>query len=206
MKAKVLLPLALVSTMPVVEVAAKSLWANQRPARSAYSDRNASQAGDILTVFIDESTSLTGTQRRSQERSSNIASEVTQFLFSPLASGFGTHNGELPATEISSSADSEGGGTVTNRQTLRSQASVIVVDTLPNGNLVIEGTRAVTFSGQQYFAKLRGLVRPADIDRNNAIPSSSIADAHIEYISVGSLTNSAKQGWLSRTLDKINPF
>ena len=206
MNHKILFPIALVGIVPLIPASAKSLWANQQTARSAYSDRTASQAGDILTVFIDESTSLTGTQRRSQERSSDIASEVTQFLFSPIASGFGTHNGETPATEISSSASSEGGGTVTNRQTLRSQASVIIVDTLPNGNLVIEGTRAVTFSGQQYFAKLRGLVRPADIDRNNSIPSSAIADAHIEYISKGSLTNSEKQGWLSRTLDKINPF
>lgn len=206
MKPKYLLPIALVGTIPLISVSAKSLWENAQPARSAYSDRTARHAGDILTVFIDESTSLTGTQRRSQERTSDIASEVGQFLFSPVASGFGTHNGELPATEISSAAASEGGGTVTNRQTLRSSATVIIVDTLPNGNIVVEGTRAVSFSGQQYFAKLRGIVRPADIDRNNAIPSSAIADAHIEYISKGSLTNSEKQGWLSRTLDKINPF
>jgi len=206
MKQKLLLPLLIAGTLPVVPASAKSLWANTMPAPSAYSDRLARFPGDILTVFIDETTSLTGTQRRSSERSSDIAAEVKQFLFSPIASKFGTKKGELPATDISAGASSEGGGTVTNRQTLRSQASVVVVDTLPNGNLVVEGTRTVAFSGQQYFGKLRGLVRPFDIDRNNAIPSSAIADAHIEYVSQGTLTNAAKQGWLSRTLNKFNPF
>jgi flagellar L-ring protein precursor FlgH len=206
MKAKFLLPISLLGVVPVATSTAKSLWENQIPARSAYSDRTARYAGDILTVVVDESTSLIGTQRRSQERTSDIASEVGQFFFSPAASRFGTHNCELPATDISSAASSEGGGTVTNSQTLRSAATVMIVDTLPNGNIVVEGTRAVTFSGQQYFAKLRGIVRPADISRNNSIPSSAIADAHIEYISKGSLTNSEKPGWLSRTLNKINPF
>ena len=206
MKNKALPILLLAGALPVVPASAKSLWANSSPARSAYSDRLASQAGDLLTVFIDETTSLSGTQRSSRERSSDITSEVAAFLFSPIASNFGTHNGELPQTEISSSASSEGGGTVTNRTTLRSQATVRVVDVLPNGILVIEGTRAVAFSGQKYFGKLRGFVRPADISRANTIPSSAIADAHIEYVSEGSLTQNEKEGFLSRWFTKINPF
>ena len=89
---------------------------------------------------------------------------------------------------------------------MRSRASVIVVDVLPNGNFIIEGVRAVSFSGQQYYAKLRGIVRPYDVSRTNTILSSSIADARIEYVSQGSLSNAEKEGWLSRTLNKINPL
>ena len=107
MKQKLLLPLLIAGTFPIVPASAKSLWANTAPARSAYSDRVARFPGDILTVFIDETTSLTSTQRRSSERSSDISSEVKQFLFSPIASKFGTKNGELPATDISSGASSD---------------------------------------------------------------------------------------------------
>jgi flagellar L-ring protein precursor FlgH len=207
MKNKALPTLLLASTLPAIPAPAKSLWDNApAPARSAYSDRLASQPGDLLTVFIDETTSLSGTQRSSRERSSDIASEVKAFLFSPIASSFGTHKGELPQTEISAGASSEGGGTVTNRTTLRSQATVRVIDVLPNGILVVEGTRAVAFSGQKYFGKLRGFVRPADISRANTIPSSAIADAHIEYVSEGSLTQNEKEGFLTRFFNKINPF
>ena len=188
-----------------ISLSAKSIWVDGRSG-SLFSDPRASGIGDLITVLVDESTSLTSSQQTSREKSSNIANEVKQFLFSPIASKFGTKKGELPKTEISTSSGSEGGGLVTNRQTLRSRASVIVVDVLPNGNFIIEGVRAVSFSGQQYYAKLRGIVRPYDVSRTNTILSSSIADARIEYVSQGSLSNAEKEGWLSRTLNKINPF
>ena len=191
-------------TLPI-SLSAKSIWADGRSG-SLFSDPRASGIGDLITVLVDESTSLTSSQQTSREKSSNIANEVKQFLFSPIASKFGTKKGELPKTEISTSSGSEGGGLVTNRQTLRSRASVIVVDVLPNGNFIIEGVRAVSFSGQQYYGKLRGIVRPYDVSRTNTILSSSIADARIEYVSQGSLSNAEKEGWLSRTLNKINPF
>ena len=191
-------------TLPIF-LSAKSIWVDGRSG-SLFSDPRASGIGDLITVLVDESTSLTSSQQTSREKSSNIANEVKQFLFSPIASKFGTKKGELPKTEISTSSGSEGGGLVTNRQTLRSRASVIVVDVLPNGNFIIEGVRAVSFSGQQYYAKLRGVVRPYDVSRTNTILSSSIADARIEYVSQGSLSNAEKEGWLSRTLNKINPF
>jgi len=186
-------------------LAAKSIWVQGRSG-SLYVDPKASGVGDIITVLVDESTSLTSSQKSSREKSSSIANEVKQFLFSPVASRFGTKKGELPKTDITASTSSEGGGLVTNRQTLRSRASVIVVDVLPNGNFIIEGVRAVSFSGQQYYGKLRGIIRPYDISRANTILSSSIADAQVEYVSQGSLSNAEKEGWLSRTLSKINPF
>lgn len=191
-------------TLPIF-LSAKSIWVDGRSG-SLFSDPRASGIGDLITVLVDESTSLTSSQQTSREKSSNIANEVKQFLFSPVASKFGTKKGELPKTEISTSSGSEGGGLVTNRQTLRSRASVTVVDVLPNGNFIIEGVRAVSFSGQQYYGKIRGIVRPYDVSRTNTILSSSIADARIEYVSQGSLSNAEKEGWLSRTLNKINPF
>ena len=154
-------------TLPIF-LSAKSIWVDGRSG-SLFSDPRASGIGDLITVLVDESTSLTSSQQTSREKSSNIANEVKQFLFSPVASKFGTKKGELPKTEISTSSGSEGGGLVTNRQTLRSRASVIVVDVLPNGNFIIEGVRAVSFSGQQYYGKLRGIVRPYDVSRTNTI-------------------------------------
>ena len=186
-------------------LAAKSLWTDGRSG-NLYSDPRAAGVGDIITVLVDESTSLTSSQQSSREKTSSIANEVKQFLFSPVASRFGTKKGELPKTDISTSSASEGGGLVTTRQTLRSRASVIVVDVLPNGNFIVEGVRAVSFSGQRYYGKLRGIVRPYDISRSNTVLSSSIADAQIEYVSQGSLSTAEKEGWLTRTLNKINPF
>jgi flagellar L-ring protein precursor FlgH len=99
-----------------------------------------------------------------------------------------------------------GGGTITNSQTITASAAVQVIDVLPNGNLVIEGLREVTFSKERQFLALHGIVRPYDIQPNNTIASANIAGAQIQIVSEGALTESQKKGWLLKLNDKINPF
>ena len=80
------------------------------------------------------------------------------------------------------------------------------IDLLPNGNLVIEGSRLVSFSGEKQYAILRGVVRPEDIANGNSVLSSSIADARVEFISQGAISESQRKGWWTRFYDAINPF
>ena len=77
---------------------------------------------------------------------------------------------------------------------------------LPNGNLVFEGIREISFSKEQQFVSLRGIIRPYDIQPDNTVLSSNVADARIEIVSEGTLTDAQKKGWLLRLNDKINPF
>ena len=104
------------------------------------------------------------------------------------------------------SNDYSGGGEVKNSQTIATRAAVQIIDVLPNGNLVFEGLRETTFSKERQFASLRGVVRAYDIQPDNTVLSSNIADARIEIISEGTLTDAQKKGWLLRLNDKINPF
>ena len=84
--------------------------------------------------------------------------------------------------------------------------SVVVIDTLPNGVLVIEGARMVTFSGESYYAVLKGMVRKEDIGfgfkdglrYRNIVSSQYIADAQIEFVSKGSLNDAQKESWYQR--------
>jgi len=188
-------------------VLGESLWTkkNNRE-RSMFADRKASQAGDILTVIIDESSTMANTQRTTTSKKSSIANEINQFLFSPSASGFGTHNGELPKTNITGDNSYEGGGNISNRQSFSGRASLTVIDKLPNGNLVLEGIRVVSFSGETHYMVLHGIVRPEDITPGNTVFSSAIADARIETVTEGSLTVTQKKGWLNKINDLINPF
>ena len=75
----------------------------------------------------------------------------------------GKHKGQLPATEIETKSSNQGGGSISNTQDLKGRISVVVIDVLPNGVLVIEGARLVTFSGESYYAVLKGMVRQEDI-------------------------------------------
>lgn len=171
-----------------------------------FSDRRARRVGDILTVVVQESASVQASNRTKSDRTSSVDNAVSQFLFSAAASSLGTHGGEFPATKFGGSNTFTGGGEITNKQTINARAAVTVIDVLPNGNLVIEGSRYVAYSGEKQYAVLRGIVRPDDIATGNTVASSSIADARVEFLSHGTITTQQNKGWFSRVFDKINPF
>ena len=185
---------------------AGSLWPAGAGERSLFADRKAARAGDILTVIVSESATAQNNQSKTSNRESSIEDAVQQFLFSAAASGLGTHNGALPGTSFKGKANNSGGGTVNNSQSLTSRAAVLVTDVLANGNLVIEGVRVVTFSGETQYVVLHGLVRPDDIASTNIVLSSNIADARVEFITEGTLTDAQKRGWLTKLYEKLRPF
>jgi flagellar L-ring protein precursor FlgH len=197
---------ALLALAAVPAAVAGSLWPTGGTERGMFADRKAAATGDILTVVVAESAAATNSQTKSTSRSSSVEDAVGQFLFSAAASKFGTHNGELPKISLSGSSKNAGGGDVSNTQSITSRAAVLVTDVLPNGNLVIEGVRVVTFSGETQYVVLHGLVRPDDVASSNTVLSSNIADARVEFISEGNLTDAQKRGWLSKLYERLRPF
>lgn len=185
---------------------AASLWPAGAGERGMTADRKASSRGDILTVVVAETAAATNSQSKSTNRSSSVEDAVGQFLFTAASSRLGTHNGQLPATSLTGSGKNSGGGDVSNTQSLTGRAAVLVTEVLPNGNLVIEGVRVVTFSGETQYVVLHGLVRPDDVSSGNIVLSSNIADARVEFVSEGNLTDAQKRGWLSKLYDRLRPF
>jgi flagellar L-ring protein precursor FlgH len=184
-----------------------SLWtSSQQGEHGLIADRKAGRTGDILTITVQETATAQNSQQRKDSRTSTLQDSVGQFLFSSAASKMGTHNGELPSINLSGSSSFTGGGQVNNSQTLSASAAVLVVDVLPNGNLVIEGVRLVTFAGESQYMVLHGLVRPDDIGTDNTILSTNIADARVQFYSQGSLTDMQNRGWISKLYEKLRPF
>jgi flagellar L-ring protein precursor FlgH len=184
-----------------------SLWtSSQQGEHGLIADRKAGRTGDILTITVQETATAQNSQQRKDSRTSTLQDSVGQFLFSSAASKLGTHNGELPSINLSGSSSFTGGGQVNNSQTLSASAAVLVVDVLPNGNLVIEGVRLVTFAGESQYMVLHGLVRPDDIGTDNTILSTNIADARVQFYSQGSLTDMQNRGWISKLYEKLRPF
>ena len=192
---------------------ATSLWnKSTNTQRSIFAGKRAYAVGDLITIDVSESSSLAASQNSVRNRQSQIENAVNQFLFAN--SKMGTHNGELPATEIETKSSNQGGGSIANTQDLKGRVSVVVIDVLPNGNLVLEGARMVTFSGESYYAVLKGIVRQEDIGfgfkdglrYRNIVSSQYIADAQIEFVSKGSLNDAQKESWYQRLAAILNPF
>jgi flagellar L-ring protein precursor FlgH len=184
-------------------IRADSLWsAGGQTSRSMFADRKAAAKGDILTIVIAESAVAQSSQNKSSSRESSLQDAISRFIYPAL----GAHKGELPSIATSGKASYSGGGDVSNSQSLSARAAVQVVDVLPNGNLVIEGVRVVTFSGETQYVVLRGIVRHDDIARDNSVISTNIADARVEIHSEGSLSDAQKRGWLAKIYEKLRPL
>lgn len=198
-----------VALIGMASLEATSLWqknAGAKHNKGRFADKIAHKKGDILMVVISETHTLSNSVRTRTDKDSEIDNLVTSFLFPAAASDFGSTNGALPATKIEGTNDYTGGGTIDNTHTLTGKTSVTVIDVLPNGLLVVEGVRVITASGEKQYAVLHGFVNPHNISADNMIDSERIADARIEYISEGSITEAQKKGWLLRLNDAINPF
>ncbi len=182
---------------------ADSLWtSSSQPPRSMFSDRKAAAKGDILTILVAESAVAQSSQKKASSRDSSLQDAISRFVYPALAA----HKGELPGLGASGKASYSGGGDVSNSQSLSARAAVLVTDVLPNGNLVIEGVRVVTFSGETQYVVLRGVVRADDIARDNSVVSTNIADARVEFYAEGSLTEAQKRGWLAKAYEKLRPI
>ena len=190
-----------------------SLWMkSSNNQRGLYGDKRSFSVGDLITIDVGESSSLAASQNSVRNRQSQVENAVKQFLFAN--SKMGTHNGGLPGTEIESKSSNKGGGSIANTQNLKGRVSVVVIDVLPNGVLVLEGARMVTFSGESYYAVLKGMVRQEDIGAGfreglryrNIVSSQYIADAQIEFVSKGSLNDAQKESWYQKIASVVNPF
>ena len=200
-------------TFPFYTAQATSLWSkSSNTQRGMFGGKRAYSVGDLITIDVAESSSLAASQNSVRNRQLQVENAVTQFLYP--GSKLGTHNGRLPRTDIETQSGNQGGGSIANTQDLKGRVSVMVIDVLPNGVLVLEGARMVTFSGESYYAVLKGMVRQEDIGfgfkdglrYRNIVSSQYIADAQIEFVSKGSLNDAQKESWYQKLSSAINPF
>ncbi|HLH52271.1 MAG TPA: flagellar basal body L-ring protein FlgH [Verrucomicrobiae bacterium] len=184
---------------------AQSLW-QEGTSKPMFADKRASRVGDLITIVVQENTTATKDNKTSTSKKASMDAAITAFLYSPAASGLLTKGGTLPALKYNSANTFDGGGTINNSEQIVAQVTVRVIDRLPNGNLVIEGTRETAFSGEKQNIVLRGIVRPEDVTANNTVFSYNVADAKIQIVSKGSIADSQRKGWFTKIWDKLSPF
>ncbi|HEX4296397.1 MAG TPA: flagellar basal body L-ring protein FlgH [Devosia sp.] len=196
--------------MPMPEVVPASYQPNSlfsTDARGFFKDQRARKVGDILTVVvtIDDSASISNatTRKQTSANSANVGST--------LGSLFGT---KLPGADVSATGDistggtmSDGGaGTVDRNEKLTTNVAAVVTQTLPNGNLVIEGRQEVRVNFEIRELIVEGIVRPEDIQSDNTIPSEKIAEARISYGGRGQITDVQQPRYGQQIADAILPF
>lgn len=197
--------------MPEVMVASyqpNSLFSNE--ARGFFKDQRANKIGDILTVLVSIEDSAQISNSTARQRSSSNEAGVGGVL----GSIFGGVGGGVPGLDVSadgsisteSGMGDNGSGSVNRKETLETQVAAVVTQVLPNGNLVIEGRQEVRVNFEVRDLIVAGIVRPEDINADNTIPSSKIAEARIAYGGRGQITDVQQPRYGQQIADAILPF
>ena len=161
---------------------------------------------EIITVVVQESITTKKDSSTKSDKNSSLDASLQSFLFSPGASKLLTKGGKLPAMAMSSKNGFEGKGAIANSETITHRFGVTIRDVLPNGNLMVEGLRQTTFSGESKTVILRGTLRSYDVTFDNTVLSSNLADVSIRFEDSGAISNAQKKGWFSRAWDVLTPF
>lgn len=192
--------------MPAPVVASyqpNSLFSNE--ARGFFKDQRAHRIGDILTVkvTIDDSAQISNQTARNR-KSTNSAGMggLLGSLFGQAVPGVDLSS----AVDINSGAGDTGAGSVNRKESIETSVAAVVVQVLPNGNLVIEGRQEVRVNFEVRDLIVAGIVRPEDIHADNTIPSTKIAEARIAYGGRGQITDVQQPRYGQQVLDAILPF
>ncbi|MFM8700364.1 MAG: flagellar basal body L-ring protein FlgH [Hyphomicrobiales bacterium] len=183
-----------------------SLW--RQGSRAFFKDQRAQQVGDILTVKVNLKDSAKIDNETQRSRSN------TESLSTPRLLGFETviptilpgNTSVAPLLQTNSSTANQGRGTVDRSETLATTVAAVVTQLLPNGNLVIEGRQEVRVNFEVRELIVGGIVRPEDIEADNTITSTKIAEARIAYGGRGQITDVQQARYGQQVLDIILPF
>ncbi|MBS2022422.1 MAG: flagellar basal body L-ring protein FlgH [Deltaproteobacteria bacterium] len=196
-------------TLPPVEAredktSPGSLWHADQPAAMLYTDARALRENDLVVIKIEEIADARRSSDTDLTRNSKTDLQLAA-LFNRISP---QSTNQTLQTGITGSVDQQFRGEGTSGRSERFIATVpsMVRRVLPNGNLFVEGHRVVLVNNEEQHFYISGVIRPIDIEQDNSIKSTMVADAEIEFTGRGDLSDNQKQGWFARHLGWIWPF
>jgi flagellar L-ring protein precursor FlgH len=181
---------------------AGSIWNPEGRLVRMGTDAKAVRMHDVVSIVVTESLAASTDGQVKNVRASNASSSVTA-LFGALKASNSLQNliGQNSASGLTAQGQSS------TNSSLVTTFGGEVVDVLPNGMLVVQATRQLTFSQQTQIIKLRGLVRPEDVSAQNQVLSTSMTDLELEVTGKGIVSDSTyRQNPLVRLLEKLVVF
>jgi flagellar L-ring protein precursor FlgH len=165
-----------------------------------FEDRRARNVGDTLTVLLDEKTTANKKSSATASKGSTLSAKITSGTKVPVFEDWaglnlGATSGNTYAGKGSSSATNDFSGTIT----------VTVVEVYANGNLLVAGEKRLAVSDEEEVIRFAGVVNPVDLNAN-AVSSTLVADARIEYRGRGAADDAQTPGVATRAVLKFWPF
>ncbi len=192
--------------MPAAQPASynpNSLWRNG--SRAFFKDQRAHQVGDILTVKVNITDKAIIDNETKRSRDTKEDSGIDNFFGKSKVPIMNTATPTRIFT-ADSTTSTDGKGSVNRSEALQTNVAAVVTQVLPNGNLVIEGKQEIRVNFEMRELIVAGIVRPEDIESDNTIDSTKIAQARIAYGGRGQLTDMQQPRYGQQALDVLLPF
>ena len=202
MNNKILLMIALTTSVLLSTDCSQagSIWAKRNQnMKAVYADDVARQIGDVLTIKITENSTVDNKAKRDMNKGTDRST-----IFNGDIGGFA----DLGEFGLSAQSDNDlkSKADYKDERKFADSITVVVMDILPNRNLVVMGTRNRNISGDIQTIEVSGVVRPSDVAFDNSVKSERIADFRIVSRNEGVSAPYTKPGWLGSILDIIWPF
>ena len=189
-----------------------SLW--RAGAKAFFKDHRAKEIGDILTVKLALNDGATLKNKTTRDRVDTEDAKITELL------GWEGHLNELPIVRSGVGADgapgdvanfgnehsTSGDGNITRSEVVDMELAAVVTQILPNGNLVVMGRQEVKVNNELREMVVSGIVRTSDIDTDNTIEHTKIAEMRVAYGGTGSLSDIQQPRWGMQVWDILFPF
>jgi flagellar L-ring protein precursor FlgH len=182
-----------------------SLW--RSGSRAFFRDQRAVRVGDIMTVRVRVTDrAQIQNQTRRQRQNSDQMGMPNLFGLENVSAIARTGIDPENLYRTQSSMNSQGQGSVNRSEQLTTNVAAVVTQVLPNGNLVIEGRQEVRVNFEVRELIVAGIVRPEDIESDNTIDSTKIAEARIAYGGRGQITDVQQPRYGQQVMDVLLPF
>ena len=160
-------------------------------AANLFADQRARQRGDILTIRINVSDRAAFDNSSERSRAGGESASVASLLgidklIDAVVPGKAKSGGGVSAD---SDSRSTGSGRTQRAETINLTLAAIVTEVLPNGNLLIRGRQEMRVTNELRELVVTGIIRPQDIERDNSIRHSQIAEARVSYGGRGQITD-----------------
>ena len=162
------------------------------------SGNRAHAVGDPLTIALVENTTT------SKSAGSKTGRDGGFSITPPTAGPLAFLNPD--ALKASGQSSFKGDGTAAQSSSFSGTVAVTIAEVRPNGTALVKGEKRMMLSQGQEWIQFAGIVRLADIDSDNRVASTRVADARIEYAGNGPVSRASREGWLSKFFNLISPF
>ncbi len=163
-----------------------------------YEGWRARKVGDPLTIVLVERTAASKSASSKLDSSGGLS--ITPPSMGPLKLF------DKAEATASGNRNFDGKGSTDQANSLSGEVSVTVAAVYPNGTMLVQGQKRVTLNRGDEFVRIKGIVRTADVDLNNRVLSTRVADAQIAYTGKGDVARASRQGWLGRFFSSVSPF